>query len=248
MNIKINVTMKAVLIDDDELNIILLQNLLSKYCPTVKVLGTATNVESALELVMNKQPDVLFLDIELHNLNATDLLNSLDLEKIQVIVISAHEKYALKMHKYPVTDYLLKPLQITELISSVNKAQRLLEKWRQAGLTNREHSASQYIALPERDHLNITNMQEIIRLEASGNYTKIITRDDKTIISSKTLGEYEGMLPDHQFLRVHHSHIVNLQYVSKYIRTKNGSLILKNGMEVPISANRKRDVTERILF
>ena len=239
--------MNAVLIDDDTLNNELLENLLGKYCPNVNIVGIAEDVEEALAVIVNTDPDVIFLDIELHNLTARDLLNAIDLENRQVVIISAYEKYALQMHKYPVTDYLLKPLIITDLIVAVNKVQKQYEKIK--GLNNGDDdSINKYIALPEKDHMNITNIEMIMRLEASGNYTKIHTVNSKCIISSKTLGEYEDFLPKQKFLRVHNSHIVNLQFVSKYLRTKNGCLVLTDGTEVPISANRKKGVTTRIVF
>ena len=242
--------MNAVLVDDDDLNIILLENLLGKYCPSVNIIGQANCVEEALEVIIKTRPDIVFLDIELHNQTASDLLNAIDLETLQVVIISAFEKYALKMHKYPVTDYLLKPLLITDLISAVNKAQKNIEKEKNKQGDNNATSekAEKYIAFPEKDHLSITNADEIIRLEAKGNYTKVVTKDEKSILTSKSLGDYEELLPRHKFMRVHNSHIVNLQYVSKYLRTKNGSLVLIDGTEVPISANRKKEVTERILF
>lgn len=240
--------MNAVIIDDDYLNLELLESFLTKYCPTVNVVGRADTVLEALELIANLKPDLLFLDMELHNLTAKDLLRTLDLDKVQVIIISAFEKYALEMHKFQLTDYLLKPLLITDLISAVNKAEGKMEKLKKQEILLSQSSVEKYIALPEKDHLNITNLEEIIRLEASGNYTKIITRNYKNIVSAKTLKEYEDLLPKQRFLRVHHSHIVNIVYVSKYIKSKNGSLVLVDGSEIPISAKRKKEVTERILF
>ena len=234
--------MKTVLIDDEVLNLELLQNLFARYCPTVEVIGCAYSVEEAIEQIMNLRPDVIFLDIELNNLTAEDLLRSIDLEGLQVVIISAYEKYALRMHKYPVTDYLLKPVLITDLITAVQKVQKHMDKSKVQEPNNR------YIALPEKDHLNITTMEKIIRLEGMSNYTRIIMTENKVIVSSKTLRDYEDILPRNQFIRVHNSHIVNIDYVSKYMRTKNGSLILKDGTEIPISANRKKEVIERIVF
>lgn len=240
--------MNAVLIDDDDLNVELLENLFRRYCPSVNVVGTADHVELALEVVIREKPDVIFLDIELHEKTARDLLNLIDLEFVQIIIISAFEKYALEMHKYPITDYLLKPVLIADLISAVGKVQRNMDKRKlKTELPVKPH-LTQYIALPDKDQLHITSFDTIIRLEGMGNYTRIITNDEKSVVSSKTLGEYEELLPDEMFMRVHNSHIVNIRYVSKYLRTKNGSLVLSDGSEIPISANRKKDVTERIVF
>ncbi len=241
--------MNAVLVDDDELNNELLQNLLRKYCPDVRIVGIADSVELALEVIMNTRPDVLFVDIELHDLTVKDLLNTLDVDNMQVVIISAYDKYALEMHKYQLTAYLLKPLLITDLIAAVNKVQKHIDKMKQLESNAYQQNQNKYIALPEgKGHLNITQIEQIIRLEANGNYTQVFTRDDKMILSSKTLGEFEEILPRQQFIRVHNSHMVNIQCVSKYLRTKNGCLELIDGAQIPISAQRKKEVTERIVF
>ncbi len=241
--------MKAVLVDDDELNVELLQNLLKKYCPSVEVVGTAGSVEQAFEVIMNTLPDVLFVDIELHDLTVKDLLNHLDIDDMQVIIVSAFDKYALEMHKYQLTDYILKPILIPDLIEAVNKAQKQIDKINQLKAYSMHQGITQYIALPEKEHLNITRMEEIIRLEAKGNYTQIILIGDRELTTSKHLGSFEDLLPRHQFVRAHNSHIVNINFVSKYLRNKKyGILELKDGTKIPISANRKKEVTDRIIF
>ena len=240
--------MNAVLIDDGELNIILLENLLKKYCPAVRVVGTADCVDKALEVVIREKPDVLFLDIELHDLTAKDVLNALDLDSMQIVIISAYEKYALDMHKYPVTDYLLKPLSISDLILAVNKVQKNLEK-RKAWESEQQHGGENtHIAIADKDHMTIIKFGDIVHMDGKGSYTFVFTTDGKKIISSKTLKDYENVLPKSQFIRAHKSHIVNIEFVSKYLRTKYGVLVLEDGTEIPISANRKKEVTERILF
>jgi two-component system LytT family response regulator len=241
--------MNAVLIDDDELNNELLQNLLHKYCPAVNVVGIADSVELALEVILNTRPDVLFVDIELHDLTVKDLLNTLDVDNMQVVIISAYDKYALEMHKYQLTDYLLKPLLITDLVSAVNKVQKNIDKLKQIEISIAMQNQNRYIALPEKKgEMNIIQIDQIMRLEAKGNYTTILTFDDKMITSTKTLGDYEDLLPRQQFVRAHNSHIVNIRYVSKYLKTKNGCLEMIDGTQIPISAQRKREVTERIVF
>lgn len=240
--------MKAVLIDDDYLNVELLDAFLKKYCPVVTVVGRADCVEEALAVIAATKPDVIFLDIELHNMTARDVMNAINLDHLQIVIISAFEKYALEMHKYPVTDYLLKPLKITDLISAVSKVEKNLEKIRIQQANRVESKLEKYIALPEKDHMNITNIHEILHLEASGNYTRIVMKNMKSLITSKTLKDFEDVLPKNDFIRVHKSHIVNLHCISKYLRTKNGSLVLTDGTEIPISANRKKEVTERIVF
>jgi len=239
--------MNAVLIDDEELNISLLENFLKKYCPSVKVVGTADCVDKALEVVIQGKPDVIFLDIELHDKTAKDLLNFLELDAVQIVIISAYEKYALEMHKFPVTDYLLKPLSISDLILAVTKVQKNIDK--RKILEAEQHAGEdKYIAVPEKDYMNIMKLSDITRMDGNGAYTFIFTIDGKKITSAKTLKEYEDILPKSKFIRAHKSHIVNIQFVSKYLKTKYGVLVLKDGTEIPISANRRKEVTERIIF
>ncbi|HNF72710.1 MAG TPA: hypothetical protein PLP34_09860, partial [Chitinophagaceae bacterium] len=119
--------------------------------------------------------------MELHDMTAKDILKAADVGKAQVILITAYEKYAIEMYKYPVVDYLLKPLLITDLISAVNKAYRTLEKTRIYDISQFQQTAERYIALPEKDHLNITKISEVVRLEAMGNYTQVYTKDGKII-------------------------------------------------------------------
>lgn len=240
--------MRAVLVDDDKLNSDLLINLLNKYCPGVIITGTAETVDEALEVIVATTPDLLFLDIELHNRSAKDILNSIDLDKIQIILITAFDKYALEMYKFHVVDYLLKPLAITDLISAVNKAFKNIEKNKIADVNQLQQTSERYIALPEKDHMNITRMNDIIRLEAKNSYTQVFTKDHKSIISSKSLSDYEDLLPRHLFIRVHNSHMVNIKFILRYLRTKNGSLVMVDNSEIPISANRKKEVTEHIVF
>ncbi len=240
--------MRAILVDDDNLNSELLSHLLQKYCREVEILGTAETIDGALELIALHKPDLLFLDIELHNRNAKELMLSIDLDNIQIILITAFEKYAVEMHKFPVVDYLLKPLLITDLMAAVHKANKNREQRKESSSNMVKQHEERYIALPLRDYMQVAPLDDIIRLEAKNNYSQVYTKENKMILTSRSMAEYEEVLPKNNFVRVHKSHIVNLKYVSKYIRSKNGSLILQDGTEVPISANRKKDVSDRILF
>lgn len=245
---KTNDTLNALLVDDDYSNNELLRVFLAKYCPSVFVIGTAESVDEALEAIQQVKPDLLFLDIELHGRTAKDILEVIDTNRIMVILLTAYEKYAIEMYKYNIIHYLLKPLEITQLISAVNKASKLFASIQKPDKQTEDQELDKFIALPDKEYLNIVKMDDIIRLEASSNYTNIKLNTGKTILSSRTLKEYEDALPKNIFLRVHHSHIVNLKYVTKYLRTKNGSLVFEDGSEIPISANRKKVLTERIIF
>ncbi|MBL7765365.1 MAG: response regulator transcription factor [Chitinophagaceae bacterium] len=239
---------RTLIVDDDQPNVNLLSNMLKRYCPKLEIIDTANNIEDGIEKIIHHQPDLLFLDIEIHNHTAFDILNSINHKEMIVILITAFERYALQAFKYTILDYLMKPVQITELVTAVNKAEQLLEDKNFIRSNERKNDGLRYIALPEKNHMNLTQLKDIIRIEAMGSYTKIYIQNGGQYTTSKPMKDLEGKLPGDMFLRVHHSHIINLNYISKYLKTKNGSIILTDNSEVPISANRKKEVNERIVF
>lgn len=235
----------AIIVDDDVLNIEFLKSLILKYCPEINVIAEAETVDHAIECIIQKKPKLIFLDIEIHNKTGFDLLKSIDVSNVYVIMITAHKKYAIQAIKSAVTDYLLKPIQISELIEATNKVIKEINK---KGDTETPSPITDFLALPSKNDLKIKSVSEIIRLEAKNNYTKIVTISGEIYIISKTLKQYEEKLPKSTFIRVHKSHIINLNHVERYIRTKNGSLLMKDNTEVPISAQKKNEVSQKIIF
>jgi len=241
------------------LNNKLINNLIQTYCPNLHVVGKAESVESALELIALKSPDLIFLDIELRNQNAVEILKTIPAsQNIQVILITAHQKYAVEMYKYSVADYLLKPVNLSAFIEAVNKVisiyernQRLEEIVQQkpierpTSLTSIEYK---HISIPHKEHIELIPIEEVLHLEAHGSYTSITTVKNIKRLSSKLLKEYENQLPPELFIRVHNSHIVNVGGIIKIIRSRTGSLVLMNKTEIPISASRKADVFSRLMY
>jgi len=236
------------IIDDDKLNCKLIFNLLKKYCPDVQIAGIAHSVENAIEQIAHHKPNLLLLDIELHDKIAFDILNTLESELIEVVLITAHVKYAPQSYKYRVTDYLLKPIQITELVNAIRTCKKNLDKNTQQHLPVQDDLNPKYIAIPNHEQVELIDITTIIRLESNNNYTTIYSTTNDPIVSSKSIKDYEQRLPGSLFFRVHNSHIVNLKCITKYIRSKNGSLILSDGSIVPISASKKKELTDKILI
>jgi two-component system LytT family response regulator len=179
--------------------------------------------------------------------NAFDLLDKLMPVNFQVIFVTAFDNYALKAFRYYALDYLLKPVDIEELKSAVKKAvERLKEKnmsrkldvFLQTIRTGKNTTSK--IGLPTNDGLLFVNVEEIVRCEASGSYTIIYLQDKQKIVVSKTLKEYEDLLPEENFCRIHHSHIVNLSFVKKYIKGRGGYIEMGDGTAIEV-ATRKRD-------
>ena len=241
--------MRTLIVDDDVSNIKLLEFFSEKYCPQLDIIGSANSVETALEFIIQQKPDLLFLDIELHDRYAMDILVHLEENPMQVILVTAYERYALEMYKYSnIAAYVLKPVDIKDFISAVHVATLRHEGRLKLDKPHNRFDREKYIALPELGGLRVTSMDEIIHLESKGNYTVFSIINGKKLTSSKSIKDYEELLPKKLFMRVHHSYMVNVTHVQKYMRTKNGSLIMLNGIEIPISASRKKEVTDRIVF
>lgn len=243
-----NTILKALIIDDDKLNCKLIHNLLKKYCPDVLIAGTAYTVESAIEQIAHHKPNLLLLDIELHDKTAFEILNTIEPEQIEVVLITAHVKYAPQSFKYHVTDYLLKPIQITELVNAIRTCKKNLDQKSLPPVPVQDDINPKFIAVPNNEQVELIDITTIVRLESNNNYTTIYSSSNDPIVSSKSIKDYEQRLPSSLFFRVHNSHIVNLKCITKYIRSKNGSLILSDGSVVPISAGKKKELTDKILI
>lgn len=235
-------TMKAVIIDDDQINISLLCGLLNTYCQNVNVAATATIIEDGIKVIFENSPDVLFLDVEIHDRTGFDLLNVVENESMHVVLITAYDKYAVKAIKHEVADYLLKPVKIEELIQSVKKVQHKIEVKKEKILEQQTHKLD-CLAIHNKSSIDFIPFNEIIHLTANGGYTEVYTIDKKTI-TSRSLKEIEGYLPATIFIRVHHSHIINRHKIVKLLKVKHGSLIMLNKIEVPISESKKKDIGE----
>ena len=238
--------MKAIIIDDNLVNIDLIANLVKKYCPDVNVVAECDNVETAIQKIKKLKPHILFLDVELHEKTAFDILAQINDNLIQVILITAYEKYAIPSYKFNVTDYILKPIQITEFVAAVQKCKRNLEKPARTIQSNAEEAL--YIAIPHAEEIEMIEPQNIIHLDAKGNYTLIHSSGKKPYLASKTLKEFEIKLPTRYFIRVHASHIINIRHILKFYKSKNGSVQMNNGNVIPISANRKQELLDRIIL
>jgi two-component system, LytTR family, response regulator len=237
----------AIIVDDEPRNIRILKNLVDEFCPEVKISGEAESAEAAVTLIRNIEPDLVFLDIEMPFGNAFDLLDKLMPVNFQVIFVTAFDNYALKAFRYYALDYLLKPVDIEELKTAVKKAaERVKEKNMGRKLdiflqTIKPGKTSlQKIGLPTNDGLVFTNVEDIVRCEASGSYTIIYLLDKQKFIVSKSLKEYEDLLPEDNFCRIHHSHIVNLAFVKKYFKGRGGYIEMNDNTTIEV-ATRKRD-------
>lgn len=239
--------LQAIIVDDEKKSRDTLHTLVEEYCADVKVLQTAGNIDEAVEAIKKLKPNLLFLDIELQNGTGFDLLEKVKSLDFDVIFTTAFEGYALKALKMSAVDYLLKPISEDELLAAVKKVQQKRQKQsadRNFDLLLQNLNAGQgqhKIALPTSEGLTFINVHDIIRCQADGSYTHFYFKDQKKILVSKKIKEYEELLAPYNFVRVHHSHLVNLSEVTKYVRGDGGYVVMSDGETVYVSKRKKED-------
>ena len=239
--------MRALIIDDEIRSRESLEIIVKENCKNVEVVALAESVESGVAAIKQHKPDLLFLDIELQDGTGFDLLEKSSYGDFHVIFTTAFENYALKALKLSAVDYLLKPINSEELVQAVNKAEELSDsdstnKNFELLLQNLQNSTGKHkIALPTSEGLTFINVSEIIRCQADGSYTHFFFKDRKKILVSKKIKEYEELLSPYNFVRVHHSHLVNLDEVAKYVRGDGGYVVMSDGETVYVSKRKKED-------
>jgi two-component system LytT family response regulator len=234
---------KALIIDDEAEARKAVNNILTTFCHNVEVLGEADGVASGIELITKKEPDVVFLDVEMADGTAFDLLQNINPIHFHVVFITAYEKYAIRAIKFSALDYLLKPIDPQQLIDAVNKLSKVSPRENQSDerielLMDNKKSLSK-LALPTLNGYRFIRVKDIIRCEANNNYTSFYLQTTERILVTKTLKDFESLLKDDSFIRVHQSHLINVDYVEQYIKGEGGVAIMSDGSQVEISRRRK---------
>lgn len=233
---------KAVIIDDKISSIELLKWLIGQHCPEIDQVHSATSVAEALPLILEVQPDIVFLDIQMPKQSGFDLLSQIGKWNFEVIFTTAYNKYAIQAIRFSALDYLLKPVDAQELIKAIErfKVKRIYapageELYRNflQNITNRDKK----LALPGVTDITFVALENIVRLQAERNYTRFFFDNGKEFFTAKTLKEYEGLLPSEIFIRVHRTHLVNKNFISRYNR--EGILHLTDGSSVEVSRRKK---------
>lgn len=244
----------AIIIEDEPRSIKLLKNLLFEYCPQVRIVGEAQTVEDGYQCILHQIPDVIFLDIELQRESGFDLLNRFTEIKFEIIFTTAFEHYALKAIKACALDYLLKPIDIDELQMAVDKiaknndenhSSKKIDVFKQN--LNSSKSGVHQLALPSIEGLTFVRVDEILYLRSDRQYTIFYLNSGEKLVTSKNLGEYEELLSEYNFFRVHHSAIINITEVKKYLRGEGGSIVMSNGDHIEVAKRRKDDFLNRFI-
>jgi two-component system LytT family response regulator len=237
---------RTIVIEDEENSRMMILRQLREHCPQVSVVAEADSVRTGLAAIMEQRPQLVFLDIELQSETAFEILERIPDINFELVFTTAFDHYALKAIKFCAIDYLLKPIDLAELLIAVAKAEKrlnhnYLNRNLEAFLHNikTESQNGHRIALPTLEGLIFIKVSDIIYCESSGPYTKFILKQADKILTSKHLKEYEELLSGYSFFRIHKSYLVNLHEIQKYLRGEGGQLIMSNGAALSVSKQRK---------
>ena len=238
--------LKIAIIDDEKHNRDNLKELLEEFCTEVDIVGVASSIDEGITIISKTKPDVIFLDIELRKGTGFDMLNQIKNIDFDVIFITAFEQYAIKAIKFSSLDYLLKPIDIEELQKSVEKAkkkknQEVYKKQLETLMLNLKQQKPKLnkICLATIDGFEFLNIHDILYCKGNGSYTSFILKNNNSLLVSKHLKEYENLLLEQDFMRVHNSFLINLKEVKKYIKSDGGYIIMNNDDLVNISRSKK---------
>lgn len=241
----------ALIVDDEKNGRENLAGLIKTHCPQIRVVGEARSVEQAISGIQEHQPQLIFLDIEMPGGNGFQLLEHFKDFPFEVIFVTAYDNYAIRAIRFSASDYILKPINLNELIAAVDKVSLRIrnrsenERIRQLYL-NTMHPANPKIGLPTGERIEFVEVQSIIRCQGESNYTHLYFSDRKPLLTAKSLIEFEELLAEYNFIRVHKTHLVNLNQVTSFTKNDGGVLFLSNGDSVAISRRRKEFVLEQL--
>jgi len=239
--------LKAIIIDDEARSRQSLSQKIILHCTDVEIIAECENGEQGIQLIEEKKPGIVFLDIEMPRMNGFTMLQQLSNRSFELIFTTAYDHYAIRAIKFSALDYLVKPVEVEELKEAIE----MVKQKRKQNTTNErletllynlmhEKNQSNRIAIPSIEGLQFIEVNDIIYLEAESNYTVVYIKPSQKITVSKTLKDFEELLPQPVFIRIHHSWIINKNHVQKYLRGEGGHVIMSNGKTLDV-ARRKKD-------
>ncbi len=243
--------LRSIIIDDEIQAAESLRKDLVTHCPNVEVIAVCNSAKEGILAIKKGKPDLIFLDIEMPWMNGFEMLDVLDHIDFSIIFTTAYDQFAAKAFRTSAVDYLLKPIHSKDLQEAVKRAAQNQERQNSLNITNllgnlKLPSRNQKIALPNKDGYEFLEANQIVYCQAEGAYTKVFIDGKKSILISKTLGDIEELLPSDIFQRIHHSTIVNLDYVTHFMRTDGGYVKLKSGEQLVVSKSRKESILEKL--
>ena len=242
---------RSIIIDDEQHCVKALLNDLQKNCPSVEVIDTCYSAKEGILSTKKNNPDLVFLDVEMPWMNGFEMLEVLGDIKFSIIFTTAHDEFAARAFRISAVDYLLKPIDANDLKEAVRKAEQKLQQPGNIHIENllrniKIPTKQQKIALPYKEGYEFVEVSHIIYCHAEGAYTKVFLDNRKYILVSKTLGDIEELLPQDIFQRIHHSTVVNLGFITHFVRSDGGYLKLQTGEQLPVSKSKKEGLMERL--
>lgn len=244
----------AIIVEDEKMSRETLRRMLEKYCPQVEVLSEAEGYRDGIERIGRFHPDVVFLDIQMPDGSGFRLLEEIKEVDFEVIFTTAFDQFAIKAIKFSALDYLLKPIIPQELVNAIEKVEQKRMEFRKSRnidlfLENMKtkEDGNHKIVLSTSDKIHVIQVDEIIRCESDNYYTQFFFTNGKRLIVSKTLKENEELLAQHNFIRPHKSHLINVRYIKSFLRQEGGYIIMTDGSKIPVS-RRKREKIMDILM
>jgi len=237
---------RAIIIDDEKNAREVISELLKEYFEEIEIVAQTGDVKNSVIEIKKYKPNLLFLDIDLPDGTGFDILRNIDYSKIKVVFITAHQEYAIKAIKFSAFDFLLKPFNSSELIKTVR---RVLDEHNAENNTLRFETILanfkttvpnlKKIILKTTDKIHLVNLKDIVRCEAENNYTIFHLNDSNKIMVSKTIKTYETLFDENEFMRVHQSHLINLNYIQHFDKQDGGMILLSDNSTVPVSIQKK---------
>ena len=234
--------LKTIIVEDEQTSREILKNYLTKYCPTVEILGEAENIDEAMILIRNNDLDLVFLDVEMPYGSGFDLLAKLGNTNFEVVFVTAYNQYAIDALNKHASYYLLKPISIDELIKAVDYVTEIKTRENElqhSVLVPKINLNDHKITIPTQNGFEVLQMKDIIYCKADDNYTELYLNNKKKKLVSKTLKYFEDALKENGFARIHKSFLVNVAYITSYKKGKGGTVYLSNGKELSVSASKK---------
>ena len=242
--------LRTLIIDDEPDCILFLAQILKTYCPDVSITGTATTVKDGIDEILRSNPDLVLLDVEMSPGTGFDILNKIPERNFKVIFITAHNDYAIQAFRYSAVDYILKPIDINDLISAISKVNPTVSRHPMLDfsilLDNIKSELPQKLAIPTSSGYEYVLVNEIIRLEADRSYCLFYLTGKRKILVSRCLNDYQQILDSRMFFRIHHSYLINLHHVKSFSRKDGGFVEMTDGSQVPL-ARRKKDYFYEIM-
>ena len=238
---------RTILVDDEPSGLNTLKKLLQEYCPDLRIVAECSDADSGREMIELLEPHIVFLDISLPGKSGFDMLSELAKTNFEIIFVTAHNEYTLQAFRYSAVDYLVKPIDEDLLVNAVNRAvKRISSATMNVNVNTLLHNISRSpasqdskLCIPSVKGFQVVELKDILYFDASGSYTNIFFADGSSVCASKPILEYEELLSDAGFVRIHKSSLVNLTHIREYLRGEGGSVVLNNNVELEVSRRKK---------